>query len=170
MYKIHNILSNDERKKLIKDVQPFLMDREQMNIHYNNTDFYPGKQTDDLLHLKPEFTSLIKKIIDKIKKEIKLDLEVLRSWVKWSNGRKNQMNWHNHIGESDKAVSYACVYYLKTLPFLGNGTLFEDGFVRAPQNSMIIYPSTVLHATPMYPFPFIDRYVMSIDLNFMNPE
>ena len=62
------------------------------------------------------------------------------------------------------------VYYLKTLPFFSNGTLFEDGFVRAPQNSMIIYPSTVLHATPMYPFPFIDRYVMSIDLNFMNPE
>ena len=25
MYKIHNVLSNDERKKLIKDVQPFLM-------------------------------------------------------------------------------------------------------------------------------------------------
>ena len=109
MYKIHNILSNDERKKLIKDVQPFLMDREQMNIHYNNTDFYPGKQTDDLLHLKPEFTSLIKKIIDKIKKEIKLDLEVRRSWVKWSNGREDQMNWHHHYRYED--VSFAAVYY-----------------------------------------------------------
>ena len=166
MYKIHNILSNDERKKLIKDVQPFLMDREQMNIHYNNTDFYPGKQTDDLLHLKPEFTSLIKKIIDKIKKEIKLDLEVRRSWVKWSNGREDQMNWHHHYIYED--VSFAAVYYLKTLPFFSNGTLFEDGLVRVPQNSMIIFPAHILHTTPNNPFHFIDRYVMSMDLNFSN--
>ena len=166
MYKIHNVLSNDERKKLIKDVQPFLMDREQMNIHYNNTDFYPGKQTDDLLHLKPEFTSLIKKIIDKIKKEIKLDLEVRRSWVKWSNGREDQMNWHHHYRYED--VSFAAVYYLKTLPFFSNGTLFEDGMVRAPQNSMIIFPAHILHTTPNNPFHFIDRYVMSMDLNFSN--
>ena len=166
MYKIHNILSNDERKKLIKDVQPFLMDREQMNIHYNNTDFYPGKQTDDLLHLKPEFTSLIKKIIDKIKKEIKLDLEVRRSWVKWSNGREDQMNWHHHYIYED--VSFAAVYYLKTLPFFSNGNLFEDGLVRVPQNSMIIFPAHILHTTPNNPFHFIDRYVMSMDLNFSN--
>ena len=166
MYKIHNILSNEERKKLIKDVQPFLMDREQMNIHYNNTDFYPGKQTDDLLHLKPEFTSLMKKIIDKIKKEIKLDLEVRRSWVKWSNGREDQMNWHHHYIYED--VSFAAVYYLKTLPFFSNGTLFEDGLVRVPQNSMIIFPAHILHTTPNNPFHFIDRYVMSMDLNFSN--
>jgi len=166
MYKIHNILSNEERKKLIKDVQPFLMDREQMNIHYNNTAFYPGKQTDDLLHLKPEFTSLMKKIIDKIKKEIKLDLEVRRSWVKWSNGREDQMNWHHHYIYED--VSFAAVYYLKTLPFFSNGTLFEDGLVRVPQNSMIIFPAHILHTTPKNPFHFIDRYVMSMDLNFSN--
>jgi hypothetical protein len=30
MYKIHNVLSNKERKKLIKDVQPFLMDGEHL--------------------------------------------------------------------------------------------------------------------------------------------
>ena len=168
MYKIHNILSNDERKKLIKDVQPFLMDREQMNIHYNNTDFYPGKQTDDLLHLKPEFTSLIKKIIDKIKKEIKLDLEVSRAWVKWSNGREDQMNWHHHYIFKD--TSFAAVYYLKTLPFFSNGTLFREKFVRSPQNSMIIFPSHILHTTPTNLFHFIDRYVMGIDLNFRNLE
>ena len=37
MYKIHNVLSNDERKKLIKDVQPFLRDSKQINIQENNS-------------------------------------------------------------------------------------------------------------------------------------
>ena len=164
MYKIHNVLSNKERKKIIKDVQPFLMNREQMNIRYNNNRFYPGKQTEDSLHLKPEFALVMNKIIDKIKKEINLDLEVRRSWVKYSNS-DTPLSWHNHI---DKPVSFASVYYLKTLPFFSNGTLFEDGFIRAPQNSMIIFPAHILHTTPTNPFPFIDRYVMSIDLNIRN--
>ena len=59
IYKIHNVLSDWERKKIIKDIQPFLMNREQMNIHYNNTNFYPGKQTDELL-LKTEFENIEK--------------------------------------------------------------------------------------------------------------
>ena len=168
MYKIHNVLSNKERKKLIKDVQPFLMDRERMNIHYNNSNFYPGKQTDSMLHLKPEFALVMNKIIDRIKKEIKLNLEFRRSWVKWSNGREDQVNWHHHYRHED--VSFAAVYYLKTLPFFSNGTLFEDGFVRVPQNSMIIFPAHILHTTPTNPFPFIDRYVMGMDLNFRNFE
>ena len=168
MYKIHNILSNEERKKIIKDVQPFLMNREQMNIRYNNTNFYPGKQTEDSLHLKPEFALVMNKIIDKIKKEIKLNLEFRRSWVKWSNGREDQVNWHHHYGYKD--TSFAAVYYLKTIPFFSSGTLFKDGFVRAPQNSMIIFPSHVLHTTPRHPFPFIDRYVMGMDLNFRNSK
>jgi len=166
MYKIHNVLSNKERKKLIKDIQPFLMSMEQQNIRYNNNKFYPGKQTEDLLHLKPEFASVMKKILDKIKKEIKFNLEIRRSWVKWSNGGEDQMNWHNHYLYED--VSFVAVYYLKTISFFSSGTLFKDGFVRVPQNSMIIFPAHILHTTPKHPFPFIDRYVMSIDLNFKN--
>ena len=166
MYKIHNVLSNRERKKLIKDAQPFLMDREQMNIFYNNTDFYPGKQTEDSLHLKPEFASVMKKILDKIKKEIKFNLEIRRSWVKWSNGGEDQMNWHHHYLYKD--ASFAAVYYLKTIPFFSSGTLFKDGFVRAPQNSMIIFPAHLLHTTPKNLFPFIDRYVMGLNLNISN--
>ena len=167
MYKIHNVLSNQERKKLIKDIQPFLMDGEQLGKYYNTSLSFPGKQTIADLHQQPEFFSVIKKIEDIIKKEIDLDLKVEKSWIKYSNSN-TQLNWHSHYPQDN--VSFASVYYLQTLPFVGNGTLFEDGFIRAPQNSMIIYSSTVLHATPKYPFPFIDRYVMSIDLNFINPE
>ena len=39
---IHNVLSDRERKKIIKDVQPFLMNSEQLNARYNNTILYPG--------------------------------------------------------------------------------------------------------------------------------
>ena len=84
MYKIHNVLSNDERKKLIKDVQPFLRDSKQINIQENNSSmekYYPGKQSSADLHLSTEFVPVMKKILDKIKKEIKLDLEICRSWV-----------------------------------------------------------------------------------------
>ena len=157
MYKIYNVLSNNERKKFIKDIKPFLRQHEDVN---NN--FYPGKQTPANLHEQPMFASLMNNIIDKIKKEIKLNLEIRRSWVKWSNGREDQMNWHSHYPL--QPVSFAAVYYLKTLPFFSNGTLFEDGFVQVPQNSMIIFPAHLMHSTPKYPFPFIDRYVLSINL------
>ena len=162
MYKIHNVLSSKERKKIIKDIQPFLMDGEQLGKYYNNPDGYPGKQTISHLHQQPEFFSVIKKIEDIIKKEIDLDLKVEKSWVKCSNS-DTQLNWHTHH------CAYASVYYMKIpLPFFSNGTLFKDGFVRAPQNSMIIFPAHLLHTTPTNPFPFIDRYVMSIALNIRN--
>ena len=160
---IHNVLSDRERKKIIKDVQPFLMNSEQMNIRYNNNILYPGKQTSPLLHMESEFISVMKKILDKILKETNLDLQIYRSWVKWSNGKENQTNWHSHY--PSHPVWAVAVYYIKTLPFFNSGTLFEDGFVRAPQNSMIIFPAHLLHTTPKYPFPFVDRYVMSIDLS-----
>ena len=163
MYKIYNVLSNRERKKIIKDVKPLLMDSEQLQRNYNHSYDYPGKQTDSQLHLRPQFSSAIKKILDKVIKETGIDLLVYQSWVKWSNGREDQMNWHSHYPL--QPVSFASVYYLKTLPFFSNGTLFEDGFVQVPQNSMIIFPAHLLHTTPKYPFPFVDRYVMSIDLS-----
>ncbi len=165
MYKIHNVLSNQERKKLIKDIQPFLMDGEQLGKYYNTSLSFPGKQTIADLHQQPEFFSVIKKIEDIIKKEIDLDLKVEKSWIKYSNSN-TQLNWHSHYPQDN--VSFASVYYLQTLPFVGNGTLFEDGFVRAPQNSIIIFPAHLLHTTPKNLFPFIDRYVMSFNLNIRN--
>ena len=139
---------------------------DQLQRNYNHSYDYPGKQTYSVLHLRPEFSSTIKKILDKVIEEIGMDLQVYQSWVKWSNGREDQMNWHSHYPL--QPVSFASVYYLKTLPFFSNGTLFEDGFVRAPQNSMIIFPAHLLHTTPKYWFPFVDRYVMSLNLNIRN--
>mgnify|MGYP001365981288 CR=1 FL=1 len=157
MYKIHNVLSNNDRKKFIKDVKPFLRQLEDVN----NT-FYPGKQTPANLHKHPMFASLMNSIIDKIRKEIKLDLEICRSWVLWSNGREDQSLWHHHYVYED--VSFSSVYYLKTFPFFSNGTVFRGGFVKAPQNSLILFPSHLEHSAPTSPLRF-DRYTLAMDLN-----
>ena len=156
MYKIHNVLSNKDRKKLIKDCQPLLQDLGKE---------FPGKQTYGDLHLHPDFISPIKDMIRIIVKETGLDLVVGdMAWINWTNGSKKDIRWHVHTHSCD----YASVYYMKTpLPFFSNGTLFEDGFVRAPQNSMIIFPANLVHTAPTSPFRF-DRYTMSMNLNIRN--
>ena len=152
---IHNVLSNKDRKKLIKDCQPLLQDLGEG---------FPGKQTQCNLHLHPDFLSPIKDMIRIIVKETGLDLVVAdMAWINWTNGSKKDIAWHRHPD-----VDYALVYYIKTpIPFFSNGTVFKDGLVRAPQNSMIIFPAHLLHTAPSSPFRF-DRYTMAINLNIRN--
>ena len=158
VYKIHNVLSSKERKKIIKDIQPFLMDSEQLGKYYNTSRSFPGKQTISNLHQQSQFVSVIKKIEDIIKKEINLDLEVTKSWVKYSNS-DTQLNWHIHH------CDYASVYYMKTpLPFFSNGTLFRKGLFKAPQNSIIVFPGSMEHTAPSSPFRF-NRYSLAMELN-----
>ena len=152
MYKIHNVLSNKDRKKLIKDCQPLLLDLGEE---------FPGKQTYSTLHLHSNFISPIKNMVRTLCKETGLDLVVVdKAWINWTNGSKKDIGWHNH------SCDYALVYYMKIpLPFFSNGTLFEDRFVRAPQNSMIIFPAKLKHTAPSSPFRF-DRYTMALELNY----
>ena len=46
-------------------------------------------------------------------------------------------------------------------------SVFEDGFYRSPQNSIIIFPSATQHAMPTYPFPYFKRYSLAMDLNIL---
>ena len=81
-----------------------------------------------------------------------------RSWINWTNGDKKDIGWHRH--DADLSV----VYYIKIpLPLFSNGTLFRDGFVKAPQNSLLIFPSHLEHTAPSSPFRF-DRYTLAMDL------
>ena len=157
---IHNVLSNKDRKKLIKDCQPLLLD---LNEEFPGKRF-PGKQTKCNLHLHPDFLSPITDMIRIIVKETGLDLVVAdMAWINWTNGSKKDIAWHRHPD-----VDYALVYYIKTpIPFFSNGTVFKDGLVRAPQNSMIIFPAHLLHTAPSSPFRF-GRYTMAINLNIRN--
>ena len=98
VYKIHNVLSSKERKKIIKDIQPFLMDGEQLGKYYNNPDGYPGKQTISHLHQQPEFFSVIKKIEDnKIHKQEMNDLQK-QILAKQQNSNSEKMRlMHQHL-------------------------------------------------------------------------
>ena len=148
---IENIISNNERKKLIVDCQDYLRDLGED---------YPGLQTHANLHEHYEFFDVIVKITERVSKILKKDLKPERSWINCDGGYVDHLCWHNH-----KGFDYSMVYYMKTQPILRNsGTLFSKKFVRAPQNSAIVFPSFLDHTAPTYKFfPWIMRYTLAID-------
>ena len=169
----NNIFSKEEREKLIFDVQPLLQDGKYISAKEFGGDgvyqegFEWFKITNPTLHLHSSFTSAHDRIIEVVKDELGLDLRVVRSWINLSDGRNIKRVWHNHHRESygfDNS-EYSMVYYIKTFPFFSNGTLFKnEGFVKAKQNSLIIFPSHLDHSTPGSIFRF-KRYTMPFDLS-----
>ena len=160
---VKNVLTNKERKKLIEDAKPYLIDGEDLDRlgMENPYWFFCGKQTtaSDFEDI-PAFKDSINKILTKIRKKIDKDLIIDRAWVNWTNGKKKDMGWHTHW-----AFPYAAVYYMKTFPFFSNGTLFEDGLTKAPQNSVLIFPGYLNHTAPSSPLRF-DRYSMAFNLRY----
>ena len=147
---IENIISNNERKKLLVDCQDYL--------HDIGEDF-PGLQTQANLHNHYEFFDVIVKMTERVSKVVKKDLKPARSWVNCDGGHTKNLYWHNH-----KGYDYSMVYYMKTQPLLRNsGTLFANKFVRVPQNGAIIFPSFLDHTAPTYIFPWTRRYTLAID-------
>ena len=157
---IKNVLSNEERKKLIEDVQPLLVDGHTLAIYYNRRSL-PGRQTHATLHLHPDFIPTLNYMAEVVSKEMGEKLEVIDAWANWTNGAKKDINWHTH---SD--IDYAAVYYMKTFPLFSNGTLFRDGLVKAPQNSILVFPAKVEHTAPPSPLRF-ERYTLSMNLNIV---
>ena len=161
---IENVLTDDERKKLIEDSIPLLLSSEEMGeIHKGRR--YPGKQTFADLHLDSKFRSVVYKMLNIIFEKTGLILDVSSVWVNLTNGNKDIIAWHNHTSD------YTLVYYMKTFPFFSNGTLFEEpmGFVKAPQNSILVFPAKLRHTAPPSPFPFrFRRYTMAMDLNIVD--
>ena len=160
---IKNILTNKERKQLIEYSKPLLLTGEELNRHavqegLRQVKFPPSKQTLSDLHRNDKFIPIIIKILKRIESETKLKVIVDNVWVNYNKGKKEEEAWHSHSYE------YAVVYYIKTIPFLNNGTRFENKFVRAPQNSLIMFPGYLRHSVPSYPFYF-ERYTLAIDLN-----
>ena len=150
---IKNVLTNQKRRKLIRDCQPLFVEL---------GDQFPGRQTGPRLHLHSDFISPINDILRIAYKTTGLNLVLYKAWVNWSNGMSQHSRWHRH------QCDYALVYYMRTpLPFFSNGTVFRSGLFTAPQNSMIIIPGQLEHSAPSYPFRF-DRYTMDMDLNYDN--
>jgi hypothetical protein len=154
---VKNILTHKERKKLIKDCQPHLLDSEELGRRYPGIK-YPGKQTHEKIYNISYFQDPINKILRTVVKTVKEDLVLHRVWINCTTGKDEDALWHHHI-----PMKWSCVYYMKTIPFVDSGTLFKDGFMRAPQNSLIIFPANLYHRPPTSPFRF-KRYSMALDL------
>tara|TARA_B100000287_G_scaffold293300_1_gene276644 strand:+ start:250 stop:753 length:504 start_codon:yes stop_codon:yes gene_type:complete len=161
IYLIKNVLADDERKKLIADSRPLLKQGKQLSEYFKTVNPFPGKQTFSDLYLNSKFTFSFNHMVDMIWRETGLNLEIKGAWVNWTNGKKKDIAWHSH-----NRHDYALVYYMKTFPFFSNGTLFREpiGFVKAPQNSLILFPGRLEHTAPSSLFRF-SRYTVAINLN-----
>ena len=49
---------------------------------------------------------------------------------------------------------------------MGSGTQFRGEFVKAPQNSLIVFPSHLYHAAPRGML-FLERYSLALDLKMI---
>ena len=155
--KIENVFTNEERKKLIKDCNPLLVDGKELGIFYNKK-VYPGKQTHPTLHLHPNFTWAHNHILNLIQEKTKLNLEVIKSWILCTRGKATDQLWHKHNAD------YACVYYMRVVTPYDTGTFFRNGFFPAKQNSLILFPAHLEHSAPASYFRF-KRYTMALNLN-----
>ncbi len=161
---IKNVLTNEERKTLLKDVQPLLVDGTTLAAFYQYSDrSYPGKQTYDTLHLHPHYIPTLNYMVELISKEVGKNFVLNKAWVNLTNGKSKDLAWHHHRMDCE----YAAVYYMKIFPLFSNGTLFRDGLVKAPQNSILVFPADLDHTAPSSPLRF-DRYTMALNLNVYN--
>ena len=159
---IKNIFTEDERLEILKSIKPFLVDAEWLSLScFGVPDKIPGKQSYPTLQHSPDFKWIYDRFDEIIKEKLNLDLDLYSSWVNWTDGRMEHINWHSH----DK--DYASVYYIQVPRFI-NGTLFKNKFYRSPQNSMILFPGHLEHTAPISPFRWIskyERYTMAMDYN-----
>jgi hypothetical protein len=152
---ISDIFTEEERNLFIKNIQPLLVSGEKFGYSDRS---YPGKQTHPTLHLHLDFVDIHKILLIRIKEDVGLNLKIYKSWVNWTNGKVKE-HWHNH------PCSWTGVYYMKTFPFLNNGTLFESKFIRVPQNSLLLFPGDLMHTAPKFPFG-LDRYTWAMEFEY----
>jgi len=143
---IENVLSDFGRNKLLRESIP----------HLQKLPKKPGKQSSANLHVQSNMSVFFYIFLLQICRKTNLNFNIHKSWVKWSDG--TDPNWHTH----DNTADYAAVYYIKTNDS-NSGTMFRDGFISAPQNSILLFPANLEHTTPEYDDRF-ERYIISIDL------
>ena len=149
MIVINNILPRKERKELLELCKPLV----------KNTPGVPSKQSDPFLHLNSSVRKYIEIFNKKISDRLSKQLYFQKVWVNEDRGYRKDVHWHNHQYE------LAAVYYLKTMPLVNSGTLFQDKFVRCKQNSILLFPGYLIHGTPSYPFHWIKRYSIAMEIN-----
>tara|TARA_B100000287_G_scaffold367192_1_gene362806 strand:- start:790 stop:1293 length:504 start_codon:yes stop_codon:yes gene_type:complete len=156
VHHLFNVFSEQERKKILTDAKKYLT-----TIDDYPDQFYPGRQSKNLMP-RPELQWVHDRLI-KAAYRVVGRVKINRFWINETTGNKKDLSWHNHI--DNQGTDYGSVYYLKSIPFY-DGTLFEDQFVKAPQNSLLIFPAHLKHTAPSLPRynPLrLKRYTMSAD-------
>lgn len=160
-YIVNDIFTNQVRKKMIKDVNPLLLTSEQMKRVANCPDkWHPGRQTVNTLYNQPTFKPQIEFLINVAQEVTQLKFGLHGAWVNWTNGKKKDINWHIH------PCDYTLCYYMKIFPFFSNGTLYENGFIKAKQNSFLLSRGYLKHTAPTSPLRF-GRYTLVLDLGVL---
>ena len=155
---IKNFLTEKQRKTLLKEVKLFLVDCNKEFPEQAKKGRFPGLQTGPLMQQESSFEWYHTHLLDTLYQKMNIHFTIDKSWANWTNGKKRDIAWHDHA-----YVPYVCVYYIKTFPLFSNGTLFEDGLFKSPQNSLLIFAGKDRHTTPHSPLRF-GRYTMSSNL------
>tara|TARA_B100000085_G_C18264207_1_gene399289 strand:+ start:54 stop:554 length:501 start_codon:yes stop_codon:yes gene_type:complete len=156
--KLKNVLSDDERRHLIKESKKFLISKKTLDELFQKD--HPCDQTTSSLHRFKNFDQVHYKILERIIKETGQKFVICGSWVnKLTNKNSSISYWHTH-NNSHLSV----VYYARKVPFIHKGTLFEkEGLIECSQNSAIVFPSDMKHTVPNNYFP-LDRYTLALEL------
>ncbi len=155
---LRNVLSNHERKYLIKESNKIILSQKTLENMYQGE--YPCDQTPSHLHRMDNFSDIHQKILGRVIKETGREFGICRSWVnKLTNKNSPILHMHTHEG-SDLSL----VYYAKKVPFIHKGTVFKkEGVIESSQNNAILFPSFMEHAVPNIDFP-LDRYTLVMEL------
>ena len=150
----YNIFSKNEKKFLLDQLKPFLIDIGEG---------YPGLQSPPEMHQVYRIMQLFDPTI-KICQRIGVDNQnVIRMWGNFSDNKTDGPNWHNHEDpEDDNKLS--AVYMIENPDKCG--TVFrldgEDYTFEAPTNSLVVFPSYYIHTAPKTKSP---RYTLAIDIS-----
>ena len=158
--RIKDVFTDTIRKKLIQNCEPLLYPGDNLSDKNNFPGKYPATQTHADLYNHPKFKESHVHLLTLINDRSKLNLKITRSWILKTTGRSTDQCWHNHL---DNKAEWVAVYYIKTQPYFDNGTEFEHGFIKTPQNSLLLFPASLNHTAPKSPFRF-SRYTLSLDL------
>ena len=151
---IPEILTDIRRQQSIDDCESLLLTGQQLSEHFGKGT-YPGRQTFSNLHHNYLYDDIFDTMLYNIKKYLKQDLSIDKAWINWTDGDKQHECWHTHTPAKLSAVYYMTPYNC--------GTQFQDQFVETELNSLLVFPSDLLHTAPVSNNRY-DRYTMAFDL------
>ena len=157
---IPEILTDIRRQQSIDDCESLLLTGQQLASHFGLAKEPPGRQTLNELHHNDLYEDIFETMMYTIKKYLKQDLSIGRAWINWTDGDKQHESWHTHTPAKLSAVYYMTPYNC--------GTQFQDRFVETKLNSLLVFPSHLLHTAPVdiqqNQYNRYDRYTMAFDL------